>query len=87
MPRINDKERARIRKSVLKEIEAGRTALHLTKQEFVEKLGINYKTFYNRLQTPDDFKLDELLKIANELNISIYRLLGIRDYTITKGVM
>ena len=80
--RTGDAEKTRIKKSIVSEITGTIASMHLSKQEFAEETGIAYKSLYNKLKNPDTFRLDELLVISNVLNISIYKLLGVKDYTI-----
>lgn len=60
-------------------IEAERARRHWTIAECAEKLGINEKTYRNRLARGKDLQCSELLKYAALFDCSADYLLGLSD--------
>lgn len=67
---------AQINKKLASKLRKVRTAKNLTQQQVAELAGIEYK-HYQVLEgrIPDDVKLSTLEKVANGLNIPVWKLL------------
>lgn len=76
MPRMSDKDREEFKIAILEEISAGKVRRGIKQTELAQKCGIPNATFSYRVKHPGTFRIDELLAIANVLDISPARLCG-----------
>ena len=76
MPRMSDKDQENFKMTILEEIYSGRKRRKINQSELAEKCGIPQATLSYRVSNPGTFRVDELLAIANVLDISITRLCG-----------
>ena len=79
MPRMGEKDRQEVKIGILEEIASSRTRRGLRQNELAERCGIPNATFSYRVKNPGTFRVDELLSIANVLDIPFWRLCGCNE--------
>lgn len=82
MPRLNQTTADRQRTAVVHALDcytADRRRAGDDSRQIAERLGFDYQLLRLRKQSPENFKLGELQRIANVLNVSLATLIGASD--------
>ena len=82
VPRLSMTEGERQMRCVIERIDAYRADRERAGWDcyrIAESLGLSYMTLQNRIKRPEGFKLVELQRVANVLNITVATLIGDRQ--------
>ena len=79
MPRLAKTDKEVRRDNIKIAITSAKIRCGISDKELAGRTGIALKTLYRRYNNPDEFRLSELLSIANILNISVMSLTGVRQ--------
>ena len=77
--RLSEKQIKDLYRDIEVNISAECARAHIGYSELAERIGMNKCTLYRKRKFPYTFKLDELVRIANVLNVSLFRLIGGTD--------
>lgn len=67
----------------LKEIETIRNELNLTQPEFAQEINISLRSYLNKINNEQEWKLNELIKISNLCKDEIKIKNGMNTYLIS----